>query len=87
MDTMIDAFSGYGEAKDEKDTVCDQAFEAYTKTLKVGDDDPPSQKALEKVAKALAEEKVSKLTADLNDVTNALAMAKKNDDQGELFDR
>lgn len=86
LDKMIDAYNGLHEAKEEKDNVCNDAYEGYTKTIKVGDDSPPSIKAIEKVAKALSDQKVSKLSQDLDDIKNALVLAKKNDAQGDLFE-
>jgi len=85
MQAMVDAYNTYAEAKDDKDTLCSAAYETFTKTLKVGDADPPSRQAMEKVAKALSDEKVSKLQKDLNDISNALVQARKDDAQGELF--
>jgi len=85
LEKMVDAYHGLNDAKDEKDKVCTTAYEEFMKTVKVGDEDPPSIKSMEKVAKALADEKVSKLQKELQETTDTLIRAKRDDAQGELF--
>lgn len=85
MDAMVDAYNGLIEAKDECKDVCNIAYETYTQKLRHGDPDPPSQKAMEKVAKAMAEEKTAKLSKELRETSDTLQRATRDEAQGELF--
>lgn len=68
---MTDAHKELEIMKSEVKDRCYDAYKQYGKTVEFGDD-PPSQKALESMAKAQAKNTVNKFSSDLKDLAKAL---------------
>ena len=68
---MVDAHTDLNQQKVATADRCADAYKDYGATVEFGDD-PPSQKALEKLAKASATDKTDKFSNDLKDQAKAL---------------
>jgi len=81
LEAMVAIFEGLQDEKDKADVACEEAYAGLSKTLKVGDDDPPSLKTLKKIAKAKAADKMSALTEETNALRRAIIQVNESGEQ------
>ena len=72
LEEMKEATVELEEAKGVHKEACTLAYAKMTKEIVIGDPDPPTQKALTQLAKAMAEDKVNAFSSQLRDLSNAL---------------
>ncbi len=71
LEKMVSAYTELERQKEATRDLCTDAYTDYGSTVEFGDD-PPSQKSLEKLAKAMAADKLDKFSDDLKDLAKAL---------------
>lgn len=83
ISSMTNAHKVLNEAKKKCAEDCNVYYQAFCKTVKIGDDDPPTLKAVEALAKATAAGNLDKYTDNLKDASKAYLQA--TGDIGPLF--
>lgn len=79
VEEMQSSYEGLVAEKEAVDEACEIAYEKLSKTLKVGDQDPPSLQNLKKIAKAKAESKLGKLSDDTDALITAIERVRESE--------